>query len=149
MMSSEERRVLSTLWRTCRKVGKIGLKLYRLIAWAMIRVVNIVWRPHSVNLGGGPMFAAIGWRNLDSARTITNRRPFTFSPECTFPLAVESTTTVYASHVLEHLDDTTVARVLSECRRVLRADGRLVIKLPDFDRLLAAWLLRDQGFFST
>lgn len=37
---------------------------------------------------------------------------------------------IYASHVLEHVDD--LVRVMGELRRILKPDGRLVVRVPHF-----------------
>lgn len=57
---------------------------------------------------------------------------FTSSPNCILPAADRSADLVYCSHHLEHLDDNSVNRVLAESRRILREDGRFVVKLPNF-----------------
>ncbi|MEQ8707957.1 MAG: methyltransferase domain-containing protein [Rhodospirillales bacterium] len=52
-----------------------------------------------------------------------------------------SITEIYASHVLEHLtyaDE--LPRALRECRRVLIADGRLMISVPDLETLAATYV---------
>jgi SAM-dependent methyltransferase len=54
---------------------------------------------------------------------------------------------VYSSHCLEHLDDDTVAQVLSEARRVIAPDGKLVVKLPDFDLVLEKWNAGNRDYF--
>lgn len=112
-----------------------------------IRMANAVLPTAAVNIGGGSEFAEFRWLNLDGAVGPANPRPFAFTPECRLPLRDASVDTVYSSHCLEHLDDATVARVLAEARRVVRADGRLVIKLPDFDRALTCWRAGDASFF--
>lgn len=113
----------------------------------VIRLANALLPVRSVNLGGGSEFAELGWCNLEGSSGPANPTPFLFSPECRFPLRDGSVTTVYSSHCFEHLDDATVARVLAEARRVIRRTGRLVIKLPDFDRALAAWRAGEASFF--
>jgi SAM-dependent methyltransferase len=112
-----------------------------------VRLANVVLPIRSVNLGGGSEFVEPGWRNLEGSAGPANPTPFLFSPACRFPLRNGSVTTVYSSHCFEHLDDATVARVLAEARRVIRQAGRLVIKLPDFDRALAAWRAGEPSFF--
>lgn len=111
------------------------------------RLVNAILPARAVNIGGGSEFAHPRWLNLDGATGPANPRPFAFTPSCVFPARTGSLATVYSSHCLEHLDDATVSRVLAEARRVIRPDGRLVIKLPDFDRALACWRAGDAAFF--
>ncbi len=96
-----------------------------------------------VNIGGGPNFEFPYWRNLEAVPGPGNPEPFHLTPECDFPLEDASLELVYTSHCLEHLDDATVARILAESRRILRPDGALLVKIPDFDRLLADWRAND------
>ena len=76
-------------------------------------------------------------------RSDSNPNPVRFTPDSDFPLADDSVELVYSSHCLEHLDDPTVARALSEARRILRPDGALLIKLLDFDLVLDDWRRQD------
>jgi SAM-dependent methyltransferase len=105
---------------------------------------NMAWR---LNIGGGRKFNHRGWINLEGVPNPNNPFPFALTPDCIFPAASGSIGIVYSSHCLEHLDDATVARALAEARRVIADDGRLVIKLPDFDAVLAAWKGRDRAVF--
>ena len=89
----------------------------------------------NVNIGGG-QFNHPGWINFDQ------RAGFRFDASTVFP--VERAEIVYSSHCLEHLDDETVDRVLSEARRLGK---RLVLKLPDFDQVLERWEIGDRKYF--
>jgi hypothetical protein len=87
-----------------------------------------------LNIGGGN-FKHKGWTNLDELRG------FVLSPETRIE---DGHDLIYSSHCLEHLDDETVERLLSESRRVCKT---LVIKIPDFDKLLRKLEERDSEFF--
>jgi hypothetical protein len=89
----------------------------------------------NINVGGGK-FLHRGWLNLDG------RAGFDLTQTCTFPL--DNAEIVYSSHCLEHLDDATVDRVLSEARRVGKT---LVLKLPDFDQILERLHAEDEAYF--
>jgi tetratricopeptide (TPR) repeat protein len=102
----------------------------------------------SINLGGGPFFHHPGWLNLEGVASNINTYPFEFHPECEFPIGSDSVNTVYTSHALEHLDTPTIFRVLTEAHRVLRGKGRLIIKIPDFDRALDCWIKKDESYFT-
>jgi hypothetical protein len=92
----------------------------------------------NINIGGGRKFLHRGWLNLDG------QEGFPLTPECTFP--IDEAEIVYSSHCLEHLDDATVDRVLSEARRVCK--GLLVLKLPDFEEVLRRWKAGDEAYFN-
>jgi len=110
--------------------------------------LNRGYPPVAVNLGGGPNFSEIGWLNLEEVASEANPVPFKFTPTCSFPLPDASVHTVYTSHALEHLETETVNRLLTEAHRVLTPNGRLVIKIPDFDRVLDCWKRKELDFFS-
>lgn len=92
----------------------------------------------NIEIGGGAGQRR-GWLNLDG------RSGFALTPECTFPVHDGFAPIVYSSHCLEHLDDATVDRVLSEARRVCA--GKLVLKLPDFEEVLKRWGAGDEAYF--
>ncbi|MBT5548940.1 MAG: class I SAM-dependent methyltransferase [Nitrospina sp.] len=109
-------------------------------------MLNKWFEPRHVNLGGG-VFVALGWRNLEAVASHVNPHPFQFTPDCTVPFSDNSVETVYSSHALEHLDQPTVDRLLQEAYRILKPEGRLILKLPDFDRTLDCWKKSDNSFF--
>ena len=104
--------------------------------------------PRFCNVGGGPGFAHPGWINLEGAPGEANPNPFKLSPDCRFPIATGTMDMVYSSHVLEHLNDDTVARDLAESLRLLKPNGRLVIKIPDYAAIQRAWAANDAAWFS-
>lgn len=97
--------------------------------------------PTKLNVGGGPGFRADGWINLDGTTG------FELTPTCVFPVRDAALDLVYSSHTLEHLDDATVSRVLTESRRVLRPGGALLLKIPDFEVILSHYEARDMAYF--
>jgi SAM-dependent methyltransferase len=97
----------------------------------------------NLNIGGGPDFLHTGWVNLEAAFTGRNPVPFHLSPTRPFPLENDSIDRAYWSHNIEHLWPDTIANVLHELRRSMRPGGKLVLKLPDYDRVLAHWSRND------
>ena len=102
----------------------------------------------NLNIGGGPFFKSPGWVNLDGALSQENPYPFLFSKSCTFPIPSGVVNTVYSSHCLEHLDDSSVNRILWEVKRVLNKSGKFVLKLPDFEETLRSWADGNAGYFT-
>lgn len=111
------------------------------------RIINQFLPTRFLNLGGGCGFRHAGWENLDSAAPSGTQQHFRFSPACSLPFPENRFDLVYSSHMLEHLDNETAERVLTESRRVLRSSGNLVIKIPDFDRALKAWQRGELAYF--
>ena len=122
------------------------------LVWALHEVVTTLYNTQfsatHVNIGGGPFFNFSSWINLESVPSPSNPLPTTLSGQTTIPAKDSSIQTVFSSHCFEHLDDQTVERCLVEARRVLKKDGLLVIKLPNFDDILKAWKNDDLGYFS-
>ncbi len=109
--------------------------------------VQALQKPNALNIGGGSHFVKLGWVNLEEVTSIFNPHPYHLSPSCVFPVESSSLDTVYTSHALEHIDNPTIFRVFSETYRVLKDNGRFIIKIPDFDRSLDYWRRRDESFF--
>lgn len=103
---------------------------------------------NSVNLGGGPSFRFPGWLNFDTAIPEEEPGHLRFTPDTILPVADASLQLAYSSHNLEHLDDATVSRLLTETRRVLDPGGAFIIKIPDFEQCLDAWRRRDASAFA-
>ena len=66
-----------------------------------------------------------------------NRRP-------RLPFADESQRLLYASHLVEHLDEQGFRHFLRECYRILAPTGALRIETPDAEFLVAAYRRRDE-----
>jgi SAM-dependent methyltransferase len=118
-----------------------------LLKHILVRLRNAVKTPDCANIGGGPFFHYANWINLDAVEGPLNPHGFALSPNMTFPVADSSIRIVYSSHCIEHLDDATVDRVFAEAKRSLRKDGYLVLKIPQFERAIAAWRAGDASFF--
>ena len=113
------------------------------------KMIQWLFKRHSLNIGGGPSFSKLGWYNLEAEVGPYNPNSFKLTPDCSFPISDASLHTVYTSHSLEHLDPETVKRVLLESYRVLKPNGILVIKIPDFEMVLEAWRKQNLVFFKS
>jgi predicted SAM-dependent methyltransferase len=125
--------------------------------------------PKGLNLGCGPN-APPGWLNVDGSwnawfsnhrvlrkvletvRVIDpNRgaqwkvRPLVHDLTKPLPFGENSFSSVYASHVLEHLYLVEAQRLLSECKRVLRAGGVIRMVVPDLRTMVTAYLESKNG----
>jgi predicted SAM-dependent methyltransferase len=85
-----------------------------------------------LHLGGKQ--ASPGWTIVD----IENRPEVDLVSDIrTLPIASESVSEIYASHVVEHLPFAGVGDALDEFARVLLPGGRLRIAVPDLDTILS------------
>lgn len=78
------------------------------------------------NLGCGNNIKK-GYINLDKRQLDLNKYPY--------PIDDESADEIYLSHVLEHLED--MYKCIEECYRILKKDGKLIIKVPTINRSIA------------
>ena len=73
--------------------------------------------PKFLNVGGGPMFLEKGWRNVDGAFGELNPYPIQFDVNFKLGFPADEMKFIYSSHNLEHLDQMTFGRVISEISR--------------------------------
>ena len=62
--------------------------------------------------------------------------------------SADSVDYIYTSHFLEHIYDDQVSKLLKSCHDVMRRSGRIRICLPDFRKLINAYVTGDLEFFS-
>ena len=81
-----------------------------------------------------------GWRGLNlhflESLPGANGYPFSFNPECRFPLDDDSITLAYGFSLLPRFDEQTVGRVLDETHRVVNDVGAVIFKHPDYEAVL-------------
>ncbi len=124
------------------------LAIYPILPWTNLDKPKTVYpKGIGLNIGAGRSWQYQDWISLERSGD-GNGCSFVLSPNCRFPLENESIWVAYSCHVLEHLDDATVFRVLLETRRVLIEEGCFIIKIPNFDEVLDAWRTRDHNFFA-
>ncbi len=101
-----------------------------------------------VNIGGGPNFKVPEWLNIDEFGESRVNHRTKLDGDVTLPVTSNSAEIVYSSHCLEHLNDATLAALLPECHRILESAGALVVKIPDYDALLANYRAGRQEHFA-
>jgi SAM-dependent methyltransferase len=121
-------------------------------AWAVAAVASAGERPRVLDLGCGDgrisgLLAEAGGvvTGVDPSATALERaraahpqiRFLAPDDDGSLPLADASFDVVVAVNVLEHVADT--QRLMSEARRVLTPDGRLVVAVPNHGRVEGAW----------
>ncbi|HWO30687.1 MAG TPA: methyltransferase domain-containing protein [Candidatus Acidoferrum sp.] len=85
-----------------------------------------------VNIDANPL------RKLDLWLDIRNGLPF----------GDQSVDSIYTAQMLEHFYPNELARVLSECRRVLKSDAGMRIVVPSLENAIAAYSLHKVQWFS-
>jgi SAM-dependent methyltransferase len=93
--------------------------------------------PRLLNLGCGRTLHP-AWVNLDANPVLPGVQRADLARG--IPFGDASFDAVYHSHVLEHLERADAARLLAECRRVLRPGGLLRICVPDLEGIARAYL---------
>lgn len=101
----------------------------------------------NLNIGGGFLFNHDSWLNIDECNERNIGSLVDMAICRNLPISAGTIQKVYTSHFLEHLDDGAVSKTLREIERVLAKDGKLVIKIPDFDAVLKNYREGRAGFF--
>lgn len=131
----------------------------RRLQWpGVVRLIEAAEGQTIVDLGAGPMYYSIGLARLANLRVIavdinlqaervSEARRHGVMPVCAsgyaLPLADKSVDRILMSSLLHMVPDP--SQLLSECRRVLRSDGGLVLSVPNEYRFLP-YLMERRGW---
>jgi len=92
-----------------------------------------------------------GWINIDLVAHSKTLPPDTIlilhDLRQGLPLGDGSCAYIYSSHFLEHLEYEQGVHLLQDCYRVLKPGGVFRAAMPNFKRMFAAYLQRDQSYF--
>lgn len=103
--------------------------------------------PERLNIGGGNWYQR-GWHNVDLyAHPAFADIALDFRVDARLPIADNTLDVVFSSHVIEHVDDETVAAMVGEAHRILRPGGVLRLATPDPRKAFAAYGRGDHDFF--
>lgn len=122
----------------------LGLEVESLTAAAQDALLAASFSAEKVNIGGGRKFSHKDWANYDVASQSAVTM-LSFTPFFRLPQGDGSARLTYSSHALEHLADETVQQVFSEVRRISSPDAAFVVKIPDFERVLAEYRNENSG----
>ena len=90
----------------------------------------------NLNLGSGPSYGINGWTNIDIGGADINwdlRKPI--------PLPENSVSSIYSSHLLEHLEFVAINKLLLECYRLLANNGELNLCVPNARLYIESYVL--------
>lgn len=77
-----------------------------------------------------------GWVNIDGYHEAADVKAYAFN----LPYKNESIDKIYSSHMIEHLHPFDLERALKEWLRVLKKNGKVIIRCPNATALLQDWL---------
>ncbi len=75
--------------------------------------------------------------------------PHAYGADLRYPLLIDDGVFdgIFTEHTLEHLNYAEVAKVLAECRRILKPGGRLRVIVPDLSIFAGRYVAGDGGWF--
>jgi predicted SAM-dependent methyltransferase len=90
-----------------------------------------------LNIGCGSTFHP-DWINIDVAPFSPNVRPWNL--QCGLPYGDNEVDVCYTSHVLEHLSQQDVKRLIRECFRILKPNGIVRAVVPDLEAIAKTYI---------
>ena len=100
-----------------------------------------------LNVGASPIWDAEGWHTLDHKARENN--DFSIAGDAAnIPKDESSCSTIFCSHMFEHIPHVRLESILLEFNRVLEIDGILRILTPDLKKVAKAYVEEDKDFFS-
>jgi hypothetical protein len=96
-----------------------------------------------LNVGASPIWTKKGWHTLDH-KVSDGRDNSLVGDAANIPLDKSTCSTVFCSHVFEHIPHTKLEDVLLEFNRVLENDGIVRILTPDLKKLATAYVNNDE-----
>lgn len=104
-----------------------------------------------INIGAGK-FRNFGWINIDHASGHYHKNQIDFDidllSEFVFPFAPDSIQAAYCSHVVEHLPESAVMRIIEQTFKVMAPGGVFRITCPDARAALDALRCGNEEFFN-
>jgi len=100
-----------------------------------------------LNVGASPIWNKSGWHTLDH-KFRENTDTSLQGDAANIPLEQETCSTVFTSHMFEHIPHVKLEEILLEFNRVLEKDGILRILTPDLRKVAKAYIEQDVDFFT-
>ncbi len=99
-----------------------------------------------LNVGASPIWSKEGWHTLDH-KFRENTDTSLQGDAANIPLESDTCSTVFTSHMFEHIPHVKLEEILLEFNRVLERDGILRILTPDLKKVAKAYIEEDVDFF--
>jgi hypothetical protein len=100
-----------------------------------------------LNVGASPIWSQDGWHTLDHKEREQSKTSVK-GDAANIPLDDDSCSTVFTSHMFEHIPHVKLEEILLEFNRVLAKDGVVRILTPDLKKVAKAYIDEDDDFFS-
>tara|TARA_B100000242_G_scaffold273048_1_gene226377 strand:+ start:14515 stop:15393 length:879 start_codon:yes stop_codon:yes gene_type:complete len=99
-----------------------------------------------LNVGASPIWDKPGWHTLD--HKVRDKSDTSLQGDAaSIPLKNDTCSTVFTSHMFEHIPNIRLEKILLEFNRVLSKDGVLRILTPDLKKIAKAYASEDKEFF--
>lgn len=99
-----------------------------------------------LNVGASPIWNKDGWHTLDH-KVREGSETSLEGDAANVPLEDETCSTVFTSHMFEHIPHVKLESILLEFNRVLSTGGTVRILTPDLKRVARAYVEEDMSFF--
>ena len=99
-----------------------------------------------LNVGASPIWSKDGWLILDH-KASRNSEKYIMGDASKINLENSSCDLIFCSHMLEHIPNFRIQKVLFEFSRVLKVGGVLRILIPDLKKIATAYVNNDMEFF--
>jgi len=92
-----------------------------------------------LNVGASPIWSQDGWHTLDHKEREQSKTSVK-GDAANIPLDDDSCSTVFTSHMFEHIPHVKLEEILLEFNRVLAEDGIVRILTPDLKKVATAYI---------
>jgi len=99
-----------------------------------------------LNVGASPIWSKKGWHTLDHKER-TESKTSVKGDAANIPLDDNSCSTIFTSHMFEHIPHVKLEGILLEFNRVLNKNGIVRILCPDLKKVAKAYIEEDTSFF--
>jgi len=102
-----------------------------------------------LNVGASPIWEKDGWHTLDHKVRLSQAANSLLGEASSIPLDNETCSTIFCSHMFEHIPHVELENVLLEFNRVLAKDGIVRILTPNLKKIAEAYVKNDVNFFAS
>jgi len=100
-----------------------------------------------LNVGASPIWEKEGWHTLDH-KFRDNSETSLQGDAANIPLSDSTCSTIFTSHMIEHIPHVRLEEILLEFNRILDNDGIIRILTPDLKKAAEAYIKQDDDFFN-